>query len=97
MTTADQSVRRTKRAHPEGWWSILAALAAAGLLAASTGLAFAQSTTPSRTPGHEMQNKGSVKGEPGASGYAPGRQTPETTGRGSMGDRDPDRDRGDTR
>jgi hypothetical protein len=30
MTTADQSVRRTRRAHPEEWWSILAALAAAG-------------------------------------------------------------------
>jgi hypothetical protein len=40
--------------------------------AASTGMAYAQSSTPSRTPGHEMQNKGSVKGEPGASGYSPG-------------------------
>jgi hypothetical protein len=49
-------------------------LTAAGLFAASTGLAFAQSSTPSRTPGHEMQNKGSVKGEPGASGYSPGDQ-----------------------
>jgi len=48
----------------------IAVLAAAGLFAVSTGLAFAQSTN--RTPGHEMQNKGSVKGEPGASGYAPG-------------------------
>jgi hypothetical protein len=50
-------------------------LTAAGLLAASTGLALAQSSTPSRTPGHEMQNKGAVKGEPGASGYSPGDQT----------------------
>jgi len=50
----------------------IVALAAAGLFAASTGLALAQSSTPSRTPGHEMQNKGSVKGEPGASGYSPG-------------------------
>jgi len=50
----------------------IVALAAAGMFAASTGLALAQSTAPSRTPGHEMQNKGSVKGEPGASGYAPG-------------------------
>jgi hypothetical protein len=49
-------------------------LAAAGLFAASTGLALAQSSPPSRTPGHEMQNKGSVKGEPGASGYSPGDQ-----------------------
>jgi len=44
-----------------------------------------------------MQEKGSRAGEPGASGYAPGHQEPSTTGRGSMGDGDPDRDRGDTR
>jgi hypothetical protein len=44
-----------------------------------------------------MQEKGSKAGEPGASGYAPGHQEPSTTGRGSMGDGDPDRDRGDTR
>ena len=50
----------------------IAALAAAGLFVASTGLALAQSTTRSQTPGHEMQNKGPVKGEPGASGYSPG-------------------------
>jgi len=36
-------------------------------------------------------------GAPGASGYAPGHQEPSTTGRGSMGNRDPDRDRGDAR
>jgi predicted lipid-binding transport protein (Tim44 family) len=48
------------------------------------------------TPGHQMQQKGSKAGEPGASGYAPGHQ-PSTTGRGSMGNRDPDRDRGDAR
>jgi hypothetical protein len=28
----------------------------------------------SKTPGHEMQQKGSKKGEPGASGYAPGHE-----------------------
>ncbi len=53
--------------------------------------------------GQQMQEKGS---KPGASGLAPGRQSPDTTGRGgagqdniggSMGDRDPDRDRGDAR
>ena len=49
------------------------------------------------TPGHRMQEKGSKAGAPGASGYAPGHQEPSTTGRGSMGDRDPDRDRGDAR
>src|ERR1700747_2215274 len=50
----------------------IVAVAAAGLFAVSTGLALAQSSTPSCTPEHEMQNKGSVKGEPGASGYSPG-------------------------
>jgi hypothetical protein len=44
-----------------------------------------------------MQQKGSRAGEPGASGYAPGHQEPSTTGRGSMGNRDPDRGRGDER
>jgi hypothetical protein len=50
-----------------------------------------------------MQEKGSKSGQPGASGFAPGQQSPDTTGRGgdadkgSMGDRDPDRDRGDAR
>jgi hypothetical protein len=43
-----------------------------------------------------MQEKGSRAGEPGASGYAPGHQ-PSTTGRGSMGNRDRDRGRGDER
>jgi len=53
-------------------------------------------------PGRQMQEKGR-SGQPGASGFAPGQQSPETTGRGgdadkgSMGDRDPDRDRGDAR
>lgn len=51
---------------------IVVLAAAAGLLAGSMGLASAQSSTPNRTPGHEMQNKGPVKGEPGASGYSPG-------------------------
>jgi hypothetical protein len=53
-------------------------------------------------PGQQMQEKGSKSGQPGASGFAPGRQSPDTTGRGgagqgSMGDRDPERDRGDAR
>jgi len=52
--------------------TLTVALAAAGLLAGSTALAVAQSSTSEKTPGHEMQRKGSVKGEPGASGYSPG-------------------------
>ena len=47
-------------------------LATVGLLSLSAGLAFAQSSTAHRTPGHQMQDKGSVRGSPGASGYAPG-------------------------
>jgi hypothetical protein len=56
-----------------------------------------QSGASGYTPGHQMQENGSRAGEPGASGYAPGHQEPSTTGRGSMGNRDPDRGRGDER
>ncbi len=48
------------------------ALSAAVLMAAAPAV-FAQGVS-SKTPGHEMQQKGSKKGEPGASGYAPGRE-----------------------
>ena len=43
-------------------------------------------------PGREMQEKGNRTREPGASGFAPGHQD-ETTGRGSMGNRDPEKER----
>jgi hypothetical protein len=62
-----------------------------------------QSGASGYAPGQQMQEKGSKSGQPGASGFAPGQQSPDTTGRGgdadkgSMGDRDPDRDRGDAR
>jgi hypothetical protein len=51
------------------------------------------------SPGDRMHDRGSKAGSPGASGYAPGHQDLGTTGRGggSMGNRDPDRDRGDGR
>jgi len=45
---------------------------AAALVSISFGPAFAQSSTRENTPGDQMQDKGSVKGHPGASGYAPG-------------------------
>ena len=48
------------------------ALAAAGLLAGASTVAFAQTA-----PGLQMQEKGAVKGSPGASGYAPGQQMQE--------------------
>jgi hypothetical protein len=97
---------------------LLIVAAAAGLLIGTTALGYAQSSTQNPSPGqrmqdrgslpghpgasgyapgHEMREKGSRPGHPGASGYAPGRPAPETIGRGSMGDRDPDRDRGDAR
>jgi hypothetical protein len=59
------------------------AIVAGSMLVAAS--AFAQSNTDMRnssTPGHQMQEKGSVKGSPGASGYAPG-HTKENTGSGS--------------
>src|SRR5262245_50685769 len=95
---------------------LLIVAAAAGLLIGTTALGYAQSSAQNPSPGQRMQDRGSLPGHPGASGYAPGheekgsrpgqpgasgyapsRQGPETTGRGSMGDRDPDRDRGDAR
>jgi hypothetical protein len=45
----------------------------AAAIVASAPAAFAQGVS-SKTPGHEMQDKGSKKGSPGASGYAPGQQ-----------------------
>jgi hypothetical protein len=42
-------------------------------LIVSAPAAFAQGVS-SKTPGHEMQDKGSKKGSPGASGYAPGQE-----------------------
>jgi hypothetical protein len=39
----------------------------------SAPVAFAQGVS-SKTPGHEMQEKGSKRGSPGASGYAPGQE-----------------------
>ena len=50
----------------------LLALTAAGFLAGLSTAAFAQTS-----PGLQMQEKGSVKGSPGASGYAPGHQMQE--------------------
>ena len=48
---------------------ILVLAAAAGLLMATVAPG---SAAPKNTPGHMMQQFGSVPGHPGASGYAPG-------------------------
>jgi hypothetical protein len=42
-------------------------------IAVSGPVAVAQGVS-SKTPGHEMQDKGSKRGSPGASGYAPGQE-----------------------
>jgi hypothetical protein len=79
---------------------ILSIAAATAVLIGTTALGHAQSSgqrMPHSTPDQKMQDRGSVQGQPGASGYAPGHQEPSTTGRGSMGGRDPDRGRGDER
>jgi hypothetical protein len=44
-----------------------------GAMFAGTALANAQGASE-KTPGDQMQDKGSVKGSPGASGYAPGHE-----------------------
>ncbi len=44
-----------------------------GAMFAGTALANAQGASE-KTPGDQMQDKGSVKGSPGASGYAPGQE-----------------------
>ncbi|WFU76387.1 MULTISPECIES: hypothetical protein [unclassified Bradyrhizobium] len=49
---------------------IIVAVSALALIGTAP-VVFAQGVS-SKTPGHEMQTKGSKKGQPGASGYAPG-------------------------
>jgi hypothetical protein len=48
------------------------ALSTAALIASAPAV-FAQGAS-SKTPGHEMQERGSKNGSPGASGYAPGQE-----------------------
>jgi hypothetical protein len=72
----------------------------------SSGIAQDRDRSPGmsgETPGHEMQEHGSVKGFPGASGYAPGHnrdaddinRNRATTGAGDRDDRTFRRDRDD--
>jgi hypothetical protein len=53
---------------------IVSIAAALGLLIGSTAIAYAQNPSRDSAPGQQMQDKGSVPGQPGASGYAPGQQ-----------------------
>jgi hypothetical protein len=71
------------------------AAAAIGLLIGSAGLAVAQDRDRGMSesaPGQKMQERGSVPGSPGASGYAPGHRMDRDDRRGRS-DRDFDRDR----
>ena len=51
---------------------LLAIALAAGLMVGTGASGFAQTPTSEKTPGAQMQDKGSAQGSPGASGYAPG-------------------------
>lgn len=53
---------------------LVSASIAAAMIAASSSLGLAQTSTPGTTPGHEMQRNGSKAGSPGASGYSPGHE-----------------------
>lgn len=55
---------------------LIVALSAIALIGAAPA-AFAQGAS-TKSPGHEMQVKGSKKGHPGASGYAPGHKKQAT-------------------
>jgi len=53
---------------------ILTLVAASGLLIGSCVSGLAQNSVQEKTPGDQMQDKGSVKGSSGASGYSPGHE-----------------------
>ena len=58
-------------------------IAAAAVLASPSAFAQGNSTN---TPGQQTQDRGSVPGSPGASGYAPGQQMQDKgSGRGTTG------------
>ena len=52
---------------------LAATLMLIGTLCTGSAVAYAQGASD-KSPGTQMQDKGSVKGSPGASGYAPGQQ-----------------------
>jgi hypothetical protein len=51
---------------------LIAAGIAVAMVFSATGAPLA--ATVKKTPGHQMQQKGSYKNEPGASGYSPGHE-----------------------
>jgi hypothetical protein len=57
--------------------AILAIAAAASLTIGTVTVCVAQNSAQENAPGQRMQDKGSVPGHPGASGYAPGQRMQE--------------------
>ena len=55
-------------------------LAAAAALTLGMSTAGVAASAQEKAPGQQMQDKGSKRGQPGASGYAPGQQDPTTSG-----------------
>jgi hypothetical protein len=56
---------------------IVSIAATAGLLLGSVAIGYAQNPSRESAPGQQMQEKGSKRGSPGASGYSPGHQMQE--------------------
>src|ERR1700686_82122 len=79
---------------------MLSIAAVAGVLLGSTALVQAEEKlggTSGATPGHEMQQKGSLPGHPGASGFAPGHATTGAADRDDRKGARRDHDRDDRR
>ncbi|MGE0750686.1 MAG: hypothetical protein AB7K64_08870 [Variibacter sp.] len=62
--------------------TLIAACSAAGILLGTVSVGWAQNSAAEKTPGHKMQDRGSVKGEPGASGYSPGHKMQDQGSKG---------------
>lgn len=60
--------------------TVLSLAAAVGLMFGTTAACLAQNGAQDSAPGQKMQDKGSVRGQPGASGYAPGQQMQQQQG-----------------
>jgi hypothetical protein len=71
--TITKTVAFNSRATKELFMKIAATMLVVGALFAGTALANAAGVSE-KTPGDQMQDKGSLKGSPGASGYSPGHE-----------------------
>jgi hypothetical protein len=56
---------------------------ATAIFVGSVSVGLAQSSSSPQTPGQKMQDRGSAKGQPGASGYSPGHQMQEKGSKGN--------------